>query len=46
MRLFLLEKTIHIAIQNHINAEIYRTDIDGTILVITDGKNIQIKTNN
>ena len=30
----------------HINAEIYRTDIDGTILVITDGKNIQIKTNN
>ena len=29
-----------------IDAEIYRTDTNGTILVITDGKDIQIKTNN
>lgn len=29
-----------------IDAEIYRTDTNGTILLITDGKDIQIKTNN
>lgn len=29
-----------------IDAETYRTDTNGTILVITDGKDIQIKTNN